>query len=216
MKKTEKILIIDDHPVFLTGIAALLERIIPCSEIVTASNGKDALLTIQDRPAFDWIFLDIILPDITGTDLLKKFLEIKLLANIIVVSSDDSAQLINDVIERRADGFISKQFNHKEFENCISTIEQGDIYLSMQHKQQLKNYREGVYAERNFVKNNLSERQKQALLMIAKGYSNQEISLQMKVTQSTVKSHVARLMDLFDADNRTHCVAEARRLGILD
>ncbi len=60
---------------------------------------------------------------------------------------------------------------------------------------------------------NISERQIKALHFIAKGFSNQEIAKRMDVTQSTVKTHISLLLNLFEADNRSHCVAEARRLG---
>ncbi len=212
----EQILVVDDHPIFVDGISALLKNIVPNANIVACINGKDALHQLQKPIQFDWVFLDINLPDTTGIDLLKQFLSLKILANVVIVSSDENPETIHQCLELHANGFISKQFNKDIFEQCIQTIERGNVYLEEKQSQLVKNYREGIYVEKTHILKHISERQSEALQMIAKGYSNQEIADMMNVTQSTVKTHISLLMSLFEVDNRSHCVAEARRLGFID
>lgn len=212
----EHILVVDDHPIFVDGITALIKNIFPSAQIVTCSNGKETLEQLQKSIHFDWVFLDINLPDMSGFDLLQQFLSLKLLANIIIVSSDENPETIHTALELHANGFISKQFNTEVFKKCLQCIENGNVYLDEQQAQLLKNYREGVYIEKIHIQNHISERQLEALQMIAKGYSNQEIAELMNITPSTVKTHISLLMSLFEADNRSHCVAEARRLGFVD
>jgi len=211
----EKILVIDDHPIFIDGALTVIKNILPKYAVVACSNGQEALSQIQKSDRIGWIFLDIKLPDISGLELLHKFLDLKLLANVVIVSSDENPETIHTALALHANGFISKQFNRESFEKCISTIERGEIYLDEHHALLVKNYREGIYIEKKFIHDHISERQLEALVMISKGFSNHEIALQMNVTESTVKTHISLLMDLFYADNRSHCVAEARRLGIV-
>ncbi len=209
----KNILVIDDHPVFVDGITSFIRNVLPNSNIVTCVNGDETLKQLHRSIGFDWIFLDINLPDVSGLELLKQFLELKVLANVIVVSSDENPETIHAALELHANGFISKQFNTDVFKKCMQTIERGGVYLDKQQAQSLKNYREGIFIEKKYIQENISERQQEALLMISKGLSNQEIAALMNISESTVKTHISLLMNLFEADNRSHCVAEAKRLG---
>ncbi len=211
----EKILIVDDHPIFVDGMTEVIKDIFPGSDVVTCNNGHSALSQIHKAVHFDWIFLDVNLPDISGFELLKQFLELKLLSNVIIVSSDESPETIHTVLELHANGFISKQFNRDLFNICIRSVEMGDIYLDNQLTLLLKNYREGIYLEQKYIQEHIRERQLEALQMIERGMSNQEIAELMNITKSTVKTHISTLMELFNVDNRSRCVAEARRLGFL-
>ncbi len=212
----EHILVIDDHPIFIDGITALLKSIVPDSNIVTCANGKSALQQLQKTTQFDWIFLDIKLPDLTGIDLLKEFLNLKILTHVVIVSSDENPETIHQCLELHANGFISKKFNKNIFEQCIQTIKKGNIYLEKEQAHLVKNYQEGIYVEKSHILKHISERQSEALQMIAKGYSNQEIATLMNITQSTVKTHISLLINLFEVDSRSHCVAKARRLGLIN
>lgn len=89
-------------------------------------------------------------------------------------------------------------------------------FLTAEHSNELNYYRESQMLETQHIKESLSTRQFETLTLLSKGLSNLEIADNMKITESTVKSHVSSLMELFEATNRTHCVSEARRLKLLD
>lgn len=211
----ESILIIDDHPIFVEGMKALVHSVMPDADIKSCENGNEALKMTDFPNQFDWIFLDINLPDMTGFELLKQFYNKRLLANVLIISSDENPESIHQALDLHANGYISKQFNADIFKQCISTVNNGEVYLDDRHTLLLQNYREGIFLEKKHIEKSLSERQREALFLIEKGMSNQEIAELMNVTQSTVKTHISLLMNLFSADNRSHCVAEAKRLGIL-
>jgi len=215
MTVADKVLVVDDHPIVLDGIELTMRNFFASAEISTAINGADTLAYIEKNPDVDWIMLDINLPDINGIELLKAFRTRKLIANVIVLSSECDPEVIDSALKNKARGILSKSFDRNTIAECIKTVEQGGVFLIPEHAMQLKNYRESVLKEKILVEENISPRQQETLQLIAQGYSNQEIASVMKVAESTVKSHVSSLMSLFEADNRTHCVAEARRLKIL-
>lgn len=215
MSVPEKVLIIDDHPVVLDGITLSLGEVMNDAILLTALNGAQACDVVKKQKDIDWIFLDVNLPDINGVELIKAFEKMKVTANVIILSSDDSPSIIDSALKQHACGFLSKSFNKIELQKCIDTVERGQIYLSKEHQQQLKIFRVSVLKEKQSIEENMSERQFQTLQLLASGYSNQEIASSLKIVESTVKSHVHALMAIFDADNRTHCVSEARRLHIL-
>lgn len=215
MSDFEKILIVDDHPVVLDGITLSLGEVMSDSILLTALSGLDAREIVADHNDIDLIILDVNLPDIDGVELIKIFEKLKLAASIIVLSSDDSPVVIDRALKQHASGFLSKSFSKVELQKCIDTVEHGQVYLSKKHQQQLNLFRVSVLKEKQSIEAKMSERQFQTLQLLANGYSNQEIASSLQIVESTVKSHVYALMGIFDADNRTHCVAEARRLGLI-
>jgi len=211
----ENILIVDDHPVVLDGLTMMLGDLIPEGELVTAFDGASACALLEKHQDFDWIFLDVNLPDVDGIELLKKFDARRVPANVIILSSDNNPAIVDRALSQNASGFLSKSFDGVELLACIDTVKKGQIYLAAEFQRELKYYRESVLAEKKHIETSLSTRQRQTLLLMAEGYSNREIANSFDIVESTVKSHVQALFLLFEADNRTHCVSQARRLNII-
>jgi len=191
MSEAETILIIDDHPVVLEGIALMLKEVRTSATLLIASNANEALKIVSDNNDIDWIFIDINLPDISGISLTKKLRAMNILSNIVLMSGEIEPSKVD------------------------ANIELGKVYMTPQHANDLRYYRESLLLEKKHLDKKISSRQFQTLLMISKGFSNKEIAKQMNISENTVKSHVSALMTLFEADNRTHCVSEAQRLSIL-
>ena len=211
----ETILIVDDHPVVLDGLVMMLRDQMPDGELITAADGCSARTLVARYQAFDWIFLDVNLPDDDGIELLKEFATCKVTANVIILSSDNNPAIVDRALNQNASGFLSKSFDSIELRACVDTIKQGKIYLSPEFQHKLDYYRKSILAEKNHIEESLSKRQRQTLLLMAEGYSNREIARSFGIVESTVKSHVQALFLLFEADNRTHCVSEARRINII-
>lgn len=216
MNETTKILIVDDHPSYLKGVSSILDSILPSATISTALNGVECLSILRQHPDTDWILLDINLPDCSGIELLEQFKKLRIIANIIVITADNSPDLIDHALNHHVNGFLTKDFNHQILSDCFNSIENDRLFLTDEHALQLKNYRESNLLEKKQIEEHLSERHQQILMMIAKGYNNHEIANSLGISESTVKKHVSSVMALFEADNRTHCVAEARRLKLLN
>jgi len=215
MPLVDKIMVVDDHPVVLDGLVFILSELMPCSTIITASDGASARDLATSHRDVDWIFMDVHLPDGNGIDLLRYFDSLKLTANTIVVSSDSKPEIVDRVLRQNTSGFLSKSFDRVELKTCMDAIEAGQLYLAPELKIEVNNYRQCVLAERRRIQALLTEKQLQTLSLLAAGYSNKEIASSFNVAESTIKSRVKLLMTAFEADNRTHCVYEAQRLGII-
>ncbi len=215
MPITEKVLIIDDHPVVLDGLSLILSDVMNGAQVFTACNGSQALNVVERNRDIDWIFLDVNLPDIDGIDLIMSLESKKITANIVVLSSDSSPSVTDRALKHHANGFLSKCFEQSDLLECIGTIKQGNIFLTPQLQRQLKSYRNSVLLEKQLIEAQISNRQMQTLKLLVMGHSNLEIAESLGIVESTVKSHIQALLSLFNADNRTHCAAEARRLNIV-
>jgi len=211
----EHILIVDDHPVVLDGLHSILQSIRPDALFSIADSAVSALEKINGDTVVDWLFLDLNLPDSNGLELIKSLRDQKVSTHIIILSSELNPETVDDALSLQVNGVLSKAYSKDVFEHCMITIELGRVFLSSEHAQELKYYRESQVLKRAQTKESLSERQLETLTLLSKGLSNKEIAQSLNITESTVKNHVSSLMQMFDATNRTHCVSEARRLKIL-
>ena len=215
METSITILVVDDHPIFRDAVSAILKDIHPSATILLAGSGAEALAQAEGHPDIDWIFLDVKLPDLHAPALLPMFDRLNLFASVVIVTSEDNPETIDAVLRAGANGFLSKISDQSEFKKCMERIESGRTYIQEDAVAGLRHFREVVLAQRRPITNNLSGRQREVLALLANGLSNGEIGKSLAISESTVKSHVSRIMDTLDADSRTRCVLEARRLGLL-
>ncbi len=221
--KKEHIVIVDDHPVVLDGIKLLLHDIRPDAELTAVSNGADAYAVFDSAKFVDWLFVDLNLPDINGLELVKKIKQEQaerrnndtFNCKVVVLSSELDAQTIDQALSQGVNGVLSKAATAVMYEDCLMTIDLARLYLSQKHTSQLKYYRDGLMLELKNIKQGLSGRMFETLVMLSNGYSNKTISQKMGISENTVKSHVSSLMSLFNAKNRTYCVTQARELKII-
>lgn len=209
------ILVIDDHPVFQDGIAVILESLLPNANVLSALNAADGIELARKRTDLDWVFVDFQLPDSDGLRIIEQLNALMITAPIIMMSGVDELELVSKAMKLGVSGFIHKSGGKQVFKDCLDTIEQGKVYLPTETQVRLEHYRQTIGRQTDSIRKQLSSRRMDVLLLVAEGYSNQEIASSLSITEATVKSHVSALMSILDADSRYHCVAEARKLGLI-
>lgn len=210
-----QILVIDDHPVYSDGIAYMLKAIMPEAAILQAHSGKEALALVSERIDIDWIFMDFQLPDTNGHQLLTEFNALMIAAPVIMMSGNDEVALVAEALELGASGFIPKAHGKMTFEACLAHVQSGQTYLPAELKSRVDHYRRTVLNARKTITAQLSGRRQEVLVLMSEGYTNSEMAVTLGIAEATVKTHVSALLSIFDVDNRSHCIAEARKLGIL-
>jgi len=134
---------------------------------------------------------------------------------IIVITSNENIQDIQNAYKLGAMGFIHKSANSNEILNAIRQVLEGEIYQAERAKMTEVNCPDNNLNGNSAEHFGISERQFSVLQLINSGLSNKEIARELDISESTVKSHVSRLIDSLAAHNRTACVTEALRLGLL-
>ena len=215
MSEAINILVVDDHPIFCNGMRDMLQDIYPSASIFQAENGAAALSIVKQNKKLDWIFLDIMLPDKTGIEMMHVFAEANLWASVVVVSSEDNPEVIHAALNAGANAYISKSSKKSVFIECMQQVENGIQFLQPEIESALQHYRDVVLVKRDYLHKEISKRQYQVLKLLAKGFSNAEIGNELSLSVSTIKSHLSVLMEILQADNRTHCVSKAREQGML-
>lgn len=211
-----KILLVDDHAVVRMGLKMLLNAH-PGMEVVgEASEGNEGIQkALELNP--DVIVMDLSMPHgkdgLSATSELKK--QMPDVAILILTMHDDEEYLFM-AIQAGASGCILKSAPHDELLSAIKSVSEGQAYLHPSATRRLmEEYLGGVKKGAVDTYNLLSDREREVLTLIAKGFSNKEIAEQLVISVKTVETHKGNLMEKLHMKTRPELVAYALKKGLL-
>jgi len=198
-------MLVDDHPAFRKGMAALIESEPDLRVVAEASDGCGALEVYrQSRP--DVVLMDLRLPGMGGVEAImairKEFPD----ARVIVLTTFDMDEDIFRAIQCGAKSYLLKDTPDDELAGTIRAVHAGKEILP--HK-----VAERLAARRQ--RPDLSQREMDVLQLLTKGRSNKEISASLFVTEDTVKAHMKTLFTKLNVKDRTEAAISAIRRGIV-
>ncbi|MBS4179250.1 response regulator transcription factor [Bacillus sp. FJAT-49731] len=211
-----KILLCDDHAVVRMGLKMLLNNHPDMEVIGEASEGNEAIQkSLELRP--DVVIMDLSMPH--GKDGLSATSELKKLlpdTAILILTMHDDEEYLFRGIQAGASGSILKSAPHEELVAAIYSVSEGNAYLHPSAtKRLMEEYLGSVKLGNTDTFNLLSDREKEVLTLIAKGYSNKETAEQLVISVKTVETHKANLMEKLQMKTRPELVAIALKKGLL-
>lgn len=192
-----KIVIADDHALFVNGLELLLKEDQRIDVIAIADDGKELLRVItQQRP--DLILLDINMPNMNGLDALmqikKNFPAIK----TIVLSTYHESHLIERAKQNGADGYLLKNCNKEELFKAISLVISGSTCFPLR----LQKIENDFNRTDSFLKKfNLTKRELEITEFIKEGFTNQQIAEKLFLSIFTVETHRKNIMQKLQLKN---------------
>ncbi|OOF48154.1 response regulator [Rodentibacter trehalosifermentans] len=196
MQEKLKVLLIDDHPLMRRGIKQLLELGDHFEVIADAGSGSEGIsIALQTSP--DLIILDLNMKGLSGLDTLKALRAEGVDARIIILTVSDAKNDIFALIDAGADGYLLKDTEPDTLLEQIKDIAQGRVVLSDSIKDLLierKEHREPM--------DDLTDREKGILSLIATGLSNKQIAGQLFISEETVKVHIRNLLRKLNVHSR--------------
>ncbi|MEY2628622.1 MAG: hypothetical protein RL066_438, partial [Actinomycetota bacterium] len=196
----KRLLIVDDHAVVRHGIKVACEAH-GFEVIASASNVSEARSAIAAL-APDIVIVDINLPDGTGFDLIHWIRKIDSELPVVVLSLNDSHEYINSARKVGANSYINKSAPIEELMAAVDFAIHSPHTFSSTIKPSPYEYA-------------LTARELDVLSLIAKGLSNLQISTQLHISLSTVKTHVSSILQKLCAENRVGAIKVARESGLL-
>lgn len=212
-----RILVADDHELFLKGLEFVLQDLVPKPELTTAKNYTEIFDIIKTDTQFNLILTDLAMPGAFWLEALKQIHSQLPDTPIIILSAVFEKEIVRQTLEIGAAGFISKTSSNKEIMNAINLVLSGGAYIPPELESEIPNEnRDLLQIEKNSETVLLSPRQQEVIELIAKGFSNKQIAFELGITEGTVKLYVTAILKQLNAYNRTGAVMKARELGVLD
>lgn len=212
MDKT-RIIIVDDHHLFRNGLRLLIETFPEFEISGEASNGREFLEIIKHTPA-DVVLMDINMPETDGVEATRAVMKIRPGLHVIALSMYGEEEYYYRMTEAGAKGFLLKDSDISEVRDAILTVQKGGSYFS---QELLHNVIQKIKHRESETKvANLSKREKEILLKICEGLSNQEIAEALFISKRTVDKHRANLLDKTNARNTASLILYAIKNKLIE
>ena len=204
------VIIIDDHPLFSRGLSQLIETQKDYKVIGLAKDRNEAL-TLLDNTTPDLAIVDLNLGQEDGLELIKDIIVIHPQTKILVLSMHDERFYAERAIKAGAKGYIMKEEAESQVINAIKTVNSGEIYLSENEKNRIKELAQGNESgELSDLISSLSDRQLQIFTLVGKGLGTVEIAKKLNLSIKTIDTHKENIK------GKLHCAssAELRQMAI--
>ncbi len=208
-----RIIITDDHQLFRNGLKILLNAFPEFEVTGEASNGEEFLRVLTESPA-DVALMDINMPEMDGIEATRKGLKLRPDIDIIALSMYGEEEYYYKMVDAGAKGFVLKDSDISEVKEAIHTVRKGGSYFSQEllyHVIQKIKHRENESRSAN-----LSRREKEILLKICEGLSNQEIADELFISKRTVDKHRANLLGKTNSKNTASLILFAIRNKLIE
>lgn len=193
MDKEIRIVIADDHQMFIDGVRSLLSKEKKLNFVFEASNAEDALSFIK-KNEIDLLITDISMPGMSGTELTKKikneFPQIK----VLVLSMFNDPAIVNDILQSEAEGYILKNTGKQELLSAISKIMDDGTYYSNEVMSLMLNQKRKS-ANLAQTKEQLTERETEILKLVCEEYTTVGIAEKLFISPRTVDTHRKNILE---------------------
>jgi two-component system nitrate/nitrite response regulator NarL len=211
---TIKILLVDDHTLFRSGIKLLLQRN-PEFEIVgEASDGLDGVKRAKQlRP--DVVLMDLNMAGLSGLEAMQLIVEDMPEVAVLMLTVSEEAEDLSTALKNGARGYLLKNIEADYLTQAIKRAAAGEAVIadSMTAKLVMQ-FRSGMNAPTVVEKEKLTPRERETMVCVARGESNKEIARNLNVAESTVKIHVQNILKKLNLSSRVQIAVYAVERGL--
>ncbi|MEG3959671.1 response regulator transcription factor [Microcoleus sp. herbarium2] len=202
---TIRVLIVDDHSIVRQGLATIINRDPEMTVIAQAEDGQQAIACFSEYQP-DVTLMDLRMPQMGGVEAITAICAQFKSARIIVLTTYDGDEDIYRGLQAGAKGYLLKDAKPKDLLNAIRMINRGQQYIPPEV---------GAKLVQRMSNPELSHRELEVLRLMGQGMSNSDIATALTIGESTVKSHVNRILSKLGVSDRTQAVIIAVKRGIV-
>jgi len=195
------VLIVDDHPVYRDGLAALVAQAFSGSRVSQAGDAGAAFEALARGPAFDLVLLDLAIPGLDGRAALPLMRARFPAVPVVVVSASDDPEAARQCMALGASAFIAKSVRRDALTSALQAVIDGGVVLSP--------------TQRRSAPPGLTPRELEVLRRLGSGESNKAIARRLDISEATVRVHLTAVFRELGVASRTQALLEARRRGLL-
>jgi DNA-binding NarL/FixJ family response regulator len=199
------VLLVDDHALFRTGVANIINQEPDLRVVGEAGNGVEAIAAYE-RHHPDVTLLDLRMPVMEGVEVVRRIRERDPAARFIVLTTYDTDDEITRALKAGAKAYVLKDISADDLVSCIRNVLAGKTYVAPAAAAKLA---EGV------TRVQLTPREMSTLRLLADGKTNKEIANALDITERTVKTHLGHLFEKLAVTTRTEAIKVATRRGLV-
>ncbi|MDE6446304.1 MAG: response regulator transcription factor [Alistipes sp.] len=207
-----RIVLVDDHSLFRNGLRGLLEHSGPCRVVGEAASGEEFLAMLPGLEA-DVVFMDFSMPGIDGAQTTERALALRPELRIITLSMFGEESYYTRMVEAGARGFLLKDSQIDDVLEAVRSVMAGGSYFSPQLLASLTSH---MHSRDDISDEPLSAREREILVLVCRGLSNQEIADTLFISKRTVDKHRANILEKTGCKNTAALVVFAIRSGIVE
>lgn len=207
------ILIADDHPVVREGLIAMLGREVDFNVVGEAKDGVEAVNKAKELKP-DVVLMDLRMPEMDGVEAMRQIRSVMPDIKFIILTTYSDDDYIFSGIEAGARAYLLKDAPREDLFKAIRSVSRGESLIQPVVASKLLD-RFSQLSRRTPSGDELSERELEVLCLMAKGAANKEISAELSIAQSTVKTHITNIFQKLGVNDRTEAVTQALKKGLI-
>lgn len=218
-----RILLVDDHPAFMAGIHAELEKEHDMLVVGRAPTGMEALRLVRSLQP-DVLLLDMQLPDLSGVDIARQLKDENSPVLVLPLSGFSDAEYVTGVLEAGAAGYMTKDESISDIVRAVRKVADGGVHISSRVAIDLVNEQRHRLEEAT-RKDRITEELRdlgftsvlvEVIQLVAQGLNDQQVAEQLSRSKHTIRNHVDRLRRILGMRWRPELVAWAWRHGVME
>jgi DNA-binding NarL/FixJ family response regulator len=213
---TIRVLLSDDHPIFLKGVQTLLDGVSDINIVATADTGGRALRLIAETQP-DVLVMDIAMPDMNGVAVLKQIVGEGSAVQVVILSGHEDRTFVREALSAGARGYVLKRSAGENLIQAIRAVHGGGLYLDSAIASRfmlsgdLLGARTAKSADRS--KPDLTEREREVFRLVALGFTNKEVAGKLGITSKSVETYRTRASEKLQIRTRAKIVQYAMFQG---
>ncbi len=204
-------LLVDDHGLFREGMKHLLRHLRPDVVVHQSASVREAVELIREQARIDLILLDLNLPGMHGLQALTEMRANNDEIPVVVLSGSEDSEIVRGAIEMGAMGFIQKSVNSDQMLEAVETVLAGKVYLPRAVVDTRQVDRSD--SRRLLERLGIGGRRAEVLLHLAQGKATKSIARELRISDTTVKTHIQAIYDALGVHSRTQAIYELARHG---
>lgn len=213
MEPVIRVIIVDDHEIFRSGLKMVINKLGYAKVVAEAADGAE-FLALLDEEETDIVLMDIEMPVMNGIEATKRAIAKKPALKVIALTMFKEDAYISHMIEAGVKGFLIKNIRKEVLDRALQAVYNGKTYYS----EELWDYFTKSRVKEDKPENDLAltRRELEVLALLAEGLSNKEIGDRLFVSERTIVGHKSNLMAKTNTKNTVSLLAYAIRNGLID